>query len=252
MLFLLHLISKINKPTERSPDGGRAAIVLNGSPLFNGAAKSGESKIRKWILDRDYLEAIIALPTNMFYNTDIATYIWVLDTTKAPERRGKVQLIDATARFEKMRRALGEKRKLLGADDIAWIADEYGAFTETPTSKVFDREEFYYRTITVERPLLDESGQTVRDSKGRPKPDTKLRGTENVPWNEDIDAYFDREVKPFLPDAWIDKSKTKEGCEIPFTRHFYVYTPPRPLEEIDRDLDEVLGRIRERLEQVRR
>jgi type I restriction enzyme M protein len=252
MLFLLHLISKINKPTDQSPDGGRAAIVLNGSPLFNGAAESGESKIRKWILDMDYLEAIIALPTDMFYNTGIATYIWVLDTTKSPERRGKVQLIDATARFEKMRRALGEKRKILGADDIAWIAHEYGAFAETPTSKVFDREEFYYRTITVERPLLDEAGHVIRDSKGRTKPDTKLRDTENVPWNEDIDAYFEREVKPFLPDAWIDKAKTKEGCEIPFTRHFYVYTPPRPLEEIDNELDEVLGRIRERLEQVRR
>ncbi|MDR0593165.1 MAG: type I restriction-modification system subunit M [Bifidobacteriaceae bacterium] len=251
MLFLLHLISKMKKPTGKDPSGGRAAIVLNGSPLFNGAAGSGESRIRKWVLGRDYLDAIIALPTDMFYNTGIATYIWVLDTAKPPERKGKVQLIDATARFEKMRKSLGSKRKLLGQADIDWIVRAYGAFEDTEQSKVLPREEFFYRAITVERPLVDDAARPVLDSKGRRRPDPKLRDTENVPWDEDIDAYFEREVKPFLPDAWIDKTKTKEGCEIPFTRQFYVYTPPRPLEEIDRDLDEVLGRIRQRLEQVR-
>ena len=251
MLFLLHLIAKMNKPTESDPAGGRAAIVLNGSPLFTGGAESGESKIRKWILDRDYLEAIVALPTDMFYNTGIATYVWVLDTTKSPQRKGKVQLIDATGRGTAMRKSLGSKRTALSAEDIAWVALQHGDFAQTATSKIFAREDFYYRTITVERPLLAD-GTVVRDGKGRPKPDPKLRDTENIAWDEDIDAYFDREIKPFVPDAWVDKSKTKEGCEIPFTRHFYVYTPPRPLEEIDRDLDEVLGRIRERLEQVRR
>jgi type I restriction enzyme M protein len=197
------------------------------------------------------LDAIIALPTDMFYNTGIATYIWVLDTAKPHERRGKVQLIDATARFAKMRKALGSKRKLLGQDDIDWIVRNYGAFEDSEHCKVLRREEFYYRTITVERPLVDDAARPVRDKKGRVRPDPKLRDKENVPWDQDVDAYFEREVKPFLPDAWVDHSKTKEGCEIPFTRHFYVYTPPRPLEEIDRDLDEVLGRIRQRLEQVR-
>jgi type I restriction enzyme M protein len=304
--------------------------VLNGSPLFTGGAESGESNIRKWILDCDYLEAIIALPTDVFYNTGIATYIWVLATSKSSKRAGKVQLIDATSRSVKMRKSLGSKRNLLGTDDIAWIARQYWDFAETPTSKVFDRHEFYYRTITVERPLRlsfaatperidmamaakpvlklddgtrailkaaleslhssktwkakgefskalmtavksqgialplpvikavtealserDDDAEIVRDAKGCPEPDTAARDTENVPWDEDIDAYFDREVKPFLPDAWIDKTKTREGCEIPFARHFYVYTPPRPLAEIDRDLDEVLGRIRTRLDQVR-
>ena len=251
MLFLLHLISKTKKPTETDPAGGRAAIVLNGSPLFTGGAGSGESNIRQWILQRDYLDAIIALPTDMFYNTGIATYIWVLDTAKAPARRGKVQLIDATARSVKMRKSLGSKRNLLGPEDIAWIAREYGAFHDAEHSKILPREQFFYRTITVERPLVDAAGEVVKDAKGRPKPDSKLRDTENVPWDEDVNAYFEREVKPFLPDAWIDHAKTKEGCEIPFTRHFYVYKPPRPLAEIDRDLDEVLGRIRARLDQVR-
>jgi type I restriction enzyme M protein len=253
MLFLLHLVSKMSKPADGDRSGGRAAIVLNGSPLFTGGAGSGESAIRKWILDRDYLEAIIALPADMFYNTGIATYIWVLATAKSPERRGRVQLIDATGRGAKMRKSLGSKRNQLSAADTAWVVGQHAGFArDTPTSKVFAREEFYYRAITVERPLLDDAARPVRDSKGRLKADPKSRDTENVPWDQDVDAYFEREVKPFLPDAWIDKSKTKDGCEIPFTRHFHVYTPPRPLEEIDRDLDEVLGRIRHRLDQARR
>lgn len=250
MLFLLHLISKLNMP-EADGSGGRGAIVLNGSPLFSGGAGSGESNIRKWVLDRDFLDAIIALPTDMFYNTGIATYIWVLDTDKPAARRGKVQLIDATARFEKMRKSLGSKRNQLSEADIAAIIREYGAYEDSEHVKILPRETFYYRTITVEQPLRDEAGVVVSDGKGKPKPNTKLRDTENVPWDQDIDEYFAREVTPFLPDAWVDKTKTKEGCEIPFTRHFYVYTPPRSLEEIDKDLDEVLGRIRERLDQVR-
>ena len=248
MLFLMHLISKMKSADE---GGGRAAIVLNGSPLFTGGAGSGESEIRKWVLDRDYLDAIVALPTDMFYNTNIATYVWVLDTDKPAGRRGKVQLIDATSRYEKMRKSLGKKRNLLGKADIDAVIREYGEYADAEHVKVLPREAFYYRTITVEQPLRDEAGKVVRDAKGKPKPDAKLRDTENVPWSEDVDEYFTREVKPFLPDAWVDKAKTKEGCEIPFTRHFYVYTPPRSLEEIDRDLDEVLGRIRARLDEVR-
>ncbi|MCW4384467.1 type I restriction-modification system subunit M [Salinibacterium sp. SYSU T00001] len=325
MLFLLHLISKM-RPAEDG--GGRAAIVLNGSPLFTGGAGSGESNIRKWVLERDLLEAIIALPTDMFYNTGIATYIWVLSTKKSPERKGKVQLIDGSKFFRKMRKGLGSKRNELSDENIAGIVKLYEQFGEAEQSKVFAVEDFFYRTITVERPLRlnwaltaerlavareakalarvaadwtrlvelvetnpvepttdaaafrkavthvlaetgvtlnasqlkafiaglsarDENAPIVTGAKGKPEPDPSLRDTENVPWSEDIHEYFEREVKPFAPDAWIDESKTKEGCEIPFTRHFYKYVPPRSLEEIDADLDAVLGRIRARLEAVK-
>ena len=336
LLFLMHLISKMREPsaTEENQSAGRAAIVLNGSPLFTGGAGSGESNIRKWVLDNDYLEAIIGLPTDMFYNTGISTYIWVLSKDKAPERRGKVQLIDATGMFVKMRKSVGSKRKELSPQDITEISRIYDDFTESQHSKIFRTEDFFYRTITVERPLrlnfaftaeriervmasktvtklsdddaaalrsalharsqraagevstnksaftselldvLAEAGLQVkpamlktiitelseRDEDGElqtnrvkdPEPDPTLRDTENVPWDQDIHEYLEREVKPFVPDAWIDESKTKEGAEIPFTRHFYEYVPPRPLDEIDRDLDEVLGRIRARLEEVKR
>ena len=227
MLFLLHLISKLNSP-RWDGSGGRGAIVLNGSPLFSGGAGSGESNIRRWVLDRDYLDTIIALPTDMFYNTGIATYIWLLDTDKPAPRRGQVRLIDATGRFEKTRKSLGSKRHQLGEADIAAVIGDHGAYEAGEHVKVLPREAFYYRTITVEQPLRDPTGAVVRDGKGKPKPDTKLRDTENLPWDEDIDAYLTREVQPFLPDAWVDQTKTKDGCEIPFTRYFYVYTPPRP------------------------
>jgi type I restriction enzyme M protein len=325
MLFLLHLISKMRKAED---GGGRAAIVLNGSPLFTGGAGSGESNIRKWVLERDLLEAIIALPTDMFYNTGIATYVWVLSTKKSAERGGKVQLVDGSKLVRKMRKGLGSKRNELGAGEIAEIVKLYEGFATTEQSKVFAAEDFFYRTITVERPLrlnwaltverlsvalgskalskaavdwsplvervetspisattetatfrsrvnayLSEAGITltapqlkglmaglaerddeapiITDGKSRREPDPTLRDTENVPWDEDIHEYFDREVKPFAPDAWIDETKTKEGCEIPFTRHFHKFVPPRPLEEIDADLEAVLGRIRARLEAVK-
>lgn len=329
MLFLLHLISKMREPGEGTV-GGRAAIVLNGSPLFTGGAGSGESNIRKWLLERDYLEAIIALPTDMFYNTGISTYVWVLSKQKPAERKNKVQLVDGSKMFRKMRKGLGSKRNELGPEDIQTLVKLYGDFAETDQSKVFNTTDFIYRTITIERPMKlnfattterinialsaralakltdklqatlrnaletmdatkvwknrDEfasalklqlktstvdlsasqlkaliDGLSERDStadvctgpKGKLEADVELRDTENVPWDEDIHAYLEREVKPFVPDAWIDESKTKEGCEIPFTRHFYQYVPPRPLEEIDADLDAVLGRIRTRLEQVK-
>lgn len=322
MLFLMHLISKMRSAEE---GGGRAAIVLNGSPLFTGGAGSGESSIRKWVLERDLLEAIIALPTDMFYNTGIATYVWVLSTKKSAERVGKVRLIDGSKLFRKMRKGLGSKRNELASDDIASIVKLYEDGADDARSKTFNAEDFFYRTITVERPLRlnwaltperfaaareaktlskvewgtfpdltdpgiapstdlrdfrtrlnailsesgvsvtapqlkallaglserDESAPMVLDSKKRPESDPTLRDTENVPWAEDIHDYFEREVKPFAPDAWIDETKTKEGCEIPFTRHFYEYVPPRSLAEIDADLDAVLGRIRARLEAVR-
>lgn len=334
LLFLMHLVDKLREPGgEEQNIGGRGAIVLNGSPLFTGGAGSGESNIRKWVLENDYLEAIVGLPPDMFYNTGISTYVWLLNKEKPEHRRGAVQLIDATAMFTKMRKSVGSKRRMLGSADIQRVAELYGAFEESKQSKIFRNEDFFYRTITVERPLrltyaysaerveraktskmfakLDEStqeslakilddassewnghvstnreqfrkelkqrcddtdvaltpaqlkallaelsehdddGEQVTKRNGQPEPNTSLRDTENVPWDEDIDDYLDREVRPFVPDAWIDESKTKVGVEIPFTRHFYEYVPPRPLEEIDRDLDEVLGRIRARLAQVK-
>ena len=339
LLFLLHLVSKMRDPiVDGDATAGRGAIVLNGSPLFTGGAGSGPSNIRKWLLESDYLEAIIGLPTDMFYNTGISTYIWLINKHKPKHRRGKVQLIDATDMAEKLRKSIGSKRNKLSDAHIEDIARIYGEFAESKVSKIFRNEDFFYRTITVERPqrlnyaftverveqvfnaaaikrlkddvqlalrtaldnavvkwategnaagevstnraaftkqvhaVIDESGVKLtaaairavidglseRDQDGelvlkagKPVADTGLRDTENVPWDEDIHEYFEREVKPFVPDAWIDEAKTKEGAEIPFTRHFYEYVPPRPLEEIDRDLDEVLGRIRQRLEQVK-
>lgn len=249
LLFLLHLLSKM-RPAE---DGGsRIGIVLNGSPLFTGGAGSGESNIRKWVIENDWLEALVALPTDMFYNTGIATYIWLLTNHKAPARRGKVQLIDGTALYRKLRKSLGSKRRELGEADIATIVRLHGGFAEDARSKIFDNDDFGYRTITVERPLRDEQGEIVRDRKGQPKPDASLRDTENVPLKEDVAAYFTREVLPHVPDAWIDEAKTKVGYEIPFTRHFYTYTPPRPLEEIDADLQAVNWEIMALLSEVTR
>ncbi|MDE9367244.1 class I SAM-dependent DNA methyltransferase [Luteipulveratus sp. YIM 133132] len=332
LLFLMHLISKMHEPRQ-DQKAGRAAIVLNGSPLFTGGAGSGESNVRKWVLEQDWLEAIIALPTDMFYNTGIATYVWILNKDKPVQRKGKVQLINATGMFEKMRKSIGSKRNQVSAAQRDEIAAAYRAFEETKTSKIFATTDFFYRTITVERPLrlnfavtderieralasktlsklgegeqadlrkaldavaaahpgevwtskapfqnilgpalsavgvslkppqmkvlyaelaeADDTAEIVTGAKGNVEPSSNLRDTENVPWDEDIHEYLEREVKPFVADAWIDESKTKEGCEIPFTRHFYEYVPPRPLEEIDRDLEEVLGRIRTRLDQVK-
>jgi type I restriction enzyme M protein len=244
LLFLMHLVSKM-RPVDKG--GSRIGIVLNGSPLFTGGAGSGESEIRKWVIENDWLEAIVALPTDMFYNTGIATYVWLLTNKKAPERKGKLQLVNGTEFFRKMRKSLGSKRKELGPEDIERIVKLYGSFEENEYCKILDNEEFGYRTITVERPLKDENGRVVLGTKGiqkgKPLPDTGLRDTENVPLKEDIRAYFEREVLPHVPDAWIDHDKTKVGYEIPFNRYFYKYVPPRSLEEIDADLKAVSEEI---------
>jgi type I restriction enzyme M protein len=349
-LFLQHMLSKM-RPVDKG--GSRIAIVFNGSPLFTGDAGSGESEIRRWIIENDWLEGIVALPDQLFYNTGISTYIWVLTNRKAPERKGKVQLLDARGFFVKMRKSLGNKRNRIGdgtentPDQIATITQLYGAFRDGAThrftvdgkteervvSKVFPNSHFGYRKITVERPLqlnfqasperiarLDEqkafanlatskktkdeagrlkdieagkqrqadikdmlagldaqkrytdrkaflgdlkdackaaglsleaseqkailnalserdpSAKVCTDAKGRPEPDPDLRDTESVPLSEDVQAYFKREVLPHVPDAWIDASKEKIGYEIPLTREFYVYTPPRPLEEIESEI----------------
>ncbi len=254
LLFLLHLISKM----QPAKDGGsRLGIVLNGSPLFTGGAGSGESEIRRYVLENDLLEAIIGLPTDMFYNTGISTYIWILSNHKPPSRKGKVQLIDASGLWQKMRKSLGSKRKELSDDHIAEITKLFGTFIEAkdgekPISRIFKNEEFGYRTITVERPLRDKDGKIVLGEKGKlkgkPQPDAELRDTENVPLQEDVHAYFKREVLPHAPDAWIDDEKTKVGYEIPFNRHFYVFEPPRDLEAIDADLRACTERIKAMIE----
>jgi type I restriction enzyme M protein len=315
--------------------------VFNGSPLFTGDAGSGESNIRQWIVENDWLEGIVALPDQLFYNTGINTYIWLVTNRKQRKRRGKIQLLNAVDFFAKMRKSLGNKRNLISDDQIAEIVRIYGAFEESEHSKIFDNEDFGYRKITVERPLRlsfavtperlaaleasrafeslatskkkgkqaqkeieegialqqalvdalralpagevwndrakfldsidalpvsapvrkailnalgerDETAEVCLDENGEPEPDPELRDTENVPLKEDVQAYFRREVKPHVPDAWIDDSKTKVGYEIPLTRHFYKYTPPRPLEEIEADIRQLEGEIVKALAEVAR
>ncbi|MGD9562401.1 MAG: N-6 DNA methylase [Pyrinomonadaceae bacterium] len=249
LLFLLHLISKM-RPAK---DGGsRFGIVLNGSPLFTGGAGSGESEIRKYVLENDMVEAIIGLPTDMFYNTGISTYVWIVSNRKPEHRKGKLQLIDASGFWQKMRKSLGSKRKELSSDHIEEITRLFGGFKESskdgvPISRIFTNKDFGYHTITVDRPLRNEAGQTILGTKGKfkakPQPDAGLRDTENVPLSEDVETYFKREVLPHAPDAWIDHEKTKVGYEIPFNRHFYVFKSPRELTEIDAELKIVTDRI---------
>jgi type I restriction enzyme M protein len=249
LLFLLHLLARMRPAVD---GGSRFGIVLNGSPLFTGGAGSGESEIRRYVVENDLLEAIIALPTDMFYNTGISTYVWIVSNRKSAARKGKVQLIDASSYWQKMRKSLGSKRKELGPEHIEEITRLFGDFEEvtkdgTPISRIFKNEDFGYRTITVERPLRNENGDVVLatrgKTKGKPQPNPELRDTENVPLTDDVNSYFAREVLPHAPDAWIDHEKTKVGYEIPFNRHFYVFKPPRSLEEIDAELKEVTGRI---------
>ena len=249
MLFLMHLLSKMRPVAE---GGSRFGIVLNGSPLFTGGAGSGESEIRRYVLENDLLEAIVGLPTDMFYNTGISTYIWIISNRKPTARKGKVQLIDASGYWQKMRKSLGSKRKELSDAHIDRITQLFGQFVEAeedgkPISRIFPNQAFGYTTITVERPLRDQNGQPVLGSKGKqkgkPQADSALRDTENVLLSDDVQAYFEREVLPHAPDAWIEHEKTKVGYEIPFNRHFYVFKPPRPLAEIDADLKQTTDRI---------
>jgi type I restriction enzyme M protein len=250
LLFLLHLLSKM-QTTEQG--GCRFGIVLNGSPLFTGGAGSGESEIRRHVLENDLVEAIIGLPTDMFYNTGISTYVWVISNRKPRHRRGKVQLIDASSYWQKVRKSLGSKRKEMVEHQRDKIVRLFGAFEEHTTSagvlisRIFPNSAFGYRTITVERPLRDDTGKVILATKGKqkgkPQPDAKLRDTENVPLGEDVGVYFNREVRPHAPDAWVDHEKTAVGYEIPFNRHFYVFKPPRDLAAIDADLKAVTERI---------
>jgi type I restriction enzyme M protein len=322
ILFLQQMISKM-RPVE---DGGsRIAVVFNGSPLFSGDAGSGMSEIRRWIIENDWLDAIIGLPDQLFYNTGISTYVWVVTNRKRAERQGKVQLIDARELFTKMRKSLGNKRNELTPGHIAEITALYEDFTESDRSKILPNSAFGYRKVTVERPLrvryeltadavanlqgvkaisnlgadaavlIDALGDLVgvkydsqkdleaalgpvwtkigkvgapvrkaviisamvRDEEADPvrnkhgfEADAELRDTENIPLDEDVDAFIEREVLPFAPGAWVDDTKTKVGYEIPFTRLFYTYVPPRPLAEIDADIKASQQRILRLLEEV--
>jgi type I restriction enzyme M protein len=319
LLFLQHMIAKFEPvQPEKQKYGSRLAIVFSGSPLFSGGAGSGESDIRKWIIENDWLEAIIALPEAMFYNTGIGTYIWIVTNRKEVSRKGKIQLVDARDIWspggaEDNKRSLGDKRRHLSAKQIAEVAKLYGKFKETQQSKLFDNAEFGYTRVTVEQPLrlcyqmtledkarfqdacphllddlqlidkelgrkplldwnttwerisklLAKEGSkwraveqklfrnvfTRKDPQAEPirtgtkgkkityESDPDLRDFENIPLTDDIDAFFKREVLPHLPDAWMDRTKDKVGYEINFNRHFYTYTPPRPLAEIDAELE---------------
>ncbi len=247
MLFLMTAISKMKEPRD---GGSRIAIIHNGSPLFTGDAGSGPSDIRKYILESDLLEAIVALPNDIFYNTGIATYIWVLSNKKAgTKREGKVQLINANGLYKKRRKALGNKRNDIPESAITEITQVYGDFRETEISKIFNNEDFGYTKITVERPLRGEDGELILKN-GKKQPDTSLRDTENVPLTENIQDYFKREVLPFSPDAWIDEKKSKVGYEIPFTRYFYKYEAPQPSTEIMAEILELEKELEGSLQEV--
>lgn len=232
LLFQLNGISKLKQT-------GRMAIIHNGSALFTGNAGGGESSIRQYVIGNDWLEAIIQLPNDLFYNTDISTYIWIITKNKSPEREGKVQLIDASKMFDKRRKNIGEKRVDITEKCRNMIVQAYGEFDNKEyridekivESKVFGNEDFGYTRVTVESPQRDEEGNIIL-KKNKPVADSKLRNIEEIPLKEDIDAYFRREVLPFIPEAWMDRKKDKIGYEIPFTRLFYKYNSPEPSEVI--------------------
>ena len=239
LLFLQHMLSKMED------HGSRVGIVFNGSPLFTGDAGSGESEIRRAIIENDWLECIIALPDKLFFNTSISTYIWILTNRKSEARQGKIQLINAVDFFDKMKRNLGNKGVFISDTHIRQLVELYTNFEETEHSKIYPNEFFGYTKVTVERPLVEkreilgeEREVVVRDKRGNPKPNPTLRDNERVPLTEDIDDYYQREVKPHLPDSWLDRKKDKVGYEINFNRYFYQYTPLRSLKEI---ADEMLA-----------
>ena len=246
MLFNLNGIAKLK-------DDGKMAIIQNGSPLFSGAAGSGESEIRRYIIENDWLEAIVQLPTDLFYNTGISTYIWIISKGKKenPIRTGKVQLIDASNCYENRRKNIGNKRKDLSEDCRKLILKAYDEFANKEysdgdkkvESKIFDNDDFGFYRITIETPEVDENQEVIKDKKGNIKADSSKRDYENVPLKEDIEEYFEREVKPYNENAWIDKKKTQIGYEIPFTRYFYKYIPPE-------DSDAILTRIRQNEKEI--
>ena len=244
LLFQLNGIAKLK-------DTGRMAIIHNGSALFSGNAGGGESEIRRHVIMNDWLEAIIQLPTDLFYNTGISTYIWIITKNKTKERQGKVQLLDASKAFVKRRKNIGDKKVDIDKKRRELIVEAYGEFankiyTEEDSvveSKVFNNDFFGYQKVVVETPLYDENGNVIRKKNGKPEPDTSKRDTEDIPLTEDIDTYINREVLTFNPDAWVDKSKTKIGFEIPFTRLFYKYESP----ESSKDIAQRIKTLEERI-----
>lgn len=235
LMFMLHMLSKMKDPAD---GGSRIASVQNGSALFTGDAGSGESGIRQYIIENDLLECIIQLPNDIFYNTGIATYVWILSNIKEEQRKGKVQLINASTEdfYKNMRKPLGEKRVELLPEHILKVQESYFAFEENEHSKIFDNEDFGFYQIVVHQPERDEQGNIIRDSKGNLKSNKELKDVENVPMKENLDAYFEREVIPFAPDAWYDDKKIKVGYEISFTKYFYQHEPLRDLEDIEKDI----------------
>lgn len=243
LLFVQHMISKLDEK-------GRIAVVLNGSPLTNGDAGSGESNIRKWILDNDLLVAIIKLPTDMFYNTGITTYIWVIDNTKEERRKGKVQFIDASGQFFKMKKALGNKRNDMNETHIDWVKAIYNEFDKADSefSKLVSNADLMFRKVTVDVPQVDENGNVVKDKKGNPVVDKSQRDTEKVPFSEDITEYMKREVLPHVEGAIWDEGKI--GAEFPLDQYFYKYEPLPSTEEIKAELDQSVAKIQSLMKEI--
>ena len=233
LLFLQHMISKMERK------GSRIGIVFNGSPLFTGDSGSGESEIRKWIIESDWLECIVSLPDQLFFNTGISTYIWIVNNNKSDKRKGKVQLVNGSSFYKQMKKSLGNKRKEITEGNRNTILENYLNFEENEYSKIYPNEFFGYTKVTIEQPLTDDDGNVITDKQGNPKPNSKKRDYERVPLEQDIDDYFDIEVKPHLPSSWMDRTKDKVGYEINFTKYFYQYKPLRSLEDITNDLLEL-------------
>jgi type I restriction enzyme M protein len=235
LMFMLHMLSKMKDPKD---GGSRIASVHNGSALFTGDAGSGESGIRQYILENDLLEYIIQLPNDIFYNTGIATFVWIISNVKENKRQGKVQLINASSEsfYKRMRKNLGEKKVELSDSHILDIQNLYFEFEENQYSKIFDVTDFGSFQIPIFQPQRDEEGNIIKDKKGNPKSDTSLKDVENIPMKEDIQSYFDKEVKHFVPDSWYETKGAKIGYEIPFTKYFYQHASIRNLSDIEQDI----------------
>ena len=229
LLFLQHMISKMKD------DNSRIGVVFNGSPLFSGDAGSGESEIRKWIIENDWLECLVQLPDQLFFNTGITTYLWILAKKKTKQRKGKVQLIDASSFYKPMKKSLGSKRKEISDEQRIEVLGLYENFTENEFSKIYPNDFFGYRKLTIEQPTLKD-GKPILDKQGKPKADSSLRDNERIPFDVDINEYVTKEVLPHLPTAWVDESKTQVGYEINFTKYFYKYQHLRSLLDITNDL----------------
>ncbi|MBT7555467.1 N-6 DNA methylase, partial [Candidatus Woesearchaeota archaeon] len=243
LLFLQHMISKMESK------GSRIGIVLNGSPMFTGDSGSGESEIRKWIIENDMLECIVSLPDKLFFNTGIPTYIWIINNKKSETRQGRVQLINGSNFYKSLRKNLGEKNKEISSEHRQQIIDIYKTFEQGEFCKIYNNNYFGYTKITIEQPL-EKNGEIITNKQGKQKPDTTKRDYERIPLIDDIEDYFEKEVKPHLPNSWMDESKNKVGYELNFTKYFYEYKPLRTLEQISQDLLKLEIESERRLEEI--